>query len=473
VKYDARLVEYSRALKMFPHPGPEHSLNALGPLDGRYAAAVRPLAALFSEAGLIRQRLKVELAWLKALCAEPSFAPAGPLEEDESAFLDALEGGLGLDAAERVKALERETRHDVKAAELYLAERFNEHAALGARIPILHFACTSWDINSSAYGVMLKQARDEILRPALGSVAARLESMAREHAGQPMLARTHGQPASPTTLGKELAVFVHRLKRQRAVFDRIPVLAKCSGATGNYNAHYAACPQVDWPDFSRRFLAGLGLEQNPVTTQIEPYDWLSEYCDALARINRILINFSRDAWTYVSLGYFRQKAVSGEAGSSTMPHKVNPINLENAEGNLGLSNALLAHFSSKLPISRLQRDLSDSTVLRNLGVALGHALLAFTEVGKALEKISPDPQRMAADLDGAWETLTEAVQTVMRAHGMQDAYEKLKSFSRNQNVTQTSLHEFIREIELPEAVRDELLALTPARYTGIAGALAE
>lgn len=473
MKYDARLVEYSRALKMPPHPSPEHSPDALGPLDGRYAAAVRPLAALFSEAGLIRQRLKVELAWLKALCAEPSFAPAAPLEDHESAFLDALEGGLGLAAAKRVKALEQETRHDVKAAELYLAERFNEHAALGTRIPILHFACTSWDINSSAYGVMLKQARDEILRPALGSVTARLESMAREHAGLPMLARTHGQPASPTTLGKELAVFVHRLKRQLAVFDRVPVLAKCSGATGNYNAHYAACPQLDWPDFSRRFLAGLGLEQNPVTTQIEPYDWLSEYCDALARINRILIDFSRDAWTYVSLGYFRQKAVSGEAGSSTMPHKVNPINLENAEGNLGLSNALLAHFSSKLPISRLQRDLSDSTVLRNLGVALGHALLAFTEVGKALEKISPDPQRMAADLDGAWETLTEAVQTVMRAHGMQDAYERLKSFSRNQNVTQTSLHEFIKEIELPEAVRDELLALTPARYTGIAGALAE
>ena len=458
---------------MSPHPSSDPALNALGPLDGRYAAATRPLATLFSEAGLIRQRLKVELAWLKALCAEPSFTPAPPLDEDESAFLDALESNLGLAAAQRVKALEQQTRHDVKAAELYLAERFAEHGALAGRIPILHFACTSWDINSSAYGVMLKRAREEILSPALDSVVAQLESMAREHAGQPMLARTHGQPASPTTLGKELAVFVHRLKRQLAVLGDVPVLAKCSGATGNYNAHYAACPQVNWPDFSRRFLAGLGLEQNPVTTQIEPYDWLSEYCDALARINRILIDFSRDAWTYVSLGYFRQKAVSGEAGSSTMPHKVNPINLENAEGNLGLSNALLGHFSSKLPVSRLQRDLSDSTVLRNLGVALGHALLAWMEVGKALEKISPDPQRMGADLDGAWETLTEAVQTVMRAHGLEDAYERLKDFSRNQNVTKESLQSFIKDTELPKAVRDELLALTPADYTGIARKLAE
>lgn len=458
---------------MPPRSNPELSPDSLGPLDGRYAAAVRPLAALFSETGLILQRLKIELAWLKALCAEPSFAPAAPLEKDESDFLDALEGGLGLAAAQRVKELEQETRHDVKAAELYLAERFAGHDAIQARIPILHFACTSWDINSSAYGVMLKQAREEILRPALSGVVAQLQSMAREHAGQPMLARTHGQPASPTTLGKELAVFAHRLKRQLTIFSSIPVLAKCSGATGNYNAHYAACPQVDWPDFSRRFLAGLGLEQNPVTTQIEPYDWLSEYCDALARINRILIDFSRDAWAYVSLGYFRQKAVSGEAGSSTMPHKVNPINLENAEGNLGLSNALLEHFSSKLPISRLQRDLSDSTVLRNLGVALGHALLAWKEMGKALEKISPDPQRMAADLDGAWETLTEAVQTVMRAHGAQDAYEKLKHLSRNQNITRAYLHDFIRKTELPKAVRDELLALTPASYTGIAKALAE
>ena len=458
---------------MCPHSSPDDPLNALGPLDGRYAAAARPLAEVFSEAGLIRQRLKVELAWLRALCAEPAFTPAAPLSEEETAFLDALEASLDLAAAQRVKELEQQTRHDVKAVELYLAERFAELDSLKPRIPMLHFACTSWDINSSAYGVMLRRAREEILRPALDALTGQLESMARDHAGLPMLARTHGQPASPTTLGKEMAVFVHRLRRQLGVLDGVPLLAKCSGATGNYNAHYAACPEVDWPEFSRRFLAGLGLEQNPVTTQIEPYDWLSEYCDALARINRILIDFSRDAWTYVSLGYFRQKAVSGEAGSSTMPHKVNPINLENAEGNLGLSNALLEHFSAKLPISRLQRDLSDSTVLRNLGVALGHALLAFGEIGKALEKISPDPQRMQADLDSAWETLAEAVQTVMRAHGCSDAYEKLKNFSRNQNVTRESLRHFIREIELPDEVRDELLALTPACYTGIAGKLAE
>ncbi|WP_446831827.1 adenylosuccinate lyase [Candidatus Foliamicus sp.] len=458
---------------MCPHPRLDHSLDALGPLDGRYAAATSPLAELFSERGLILQRLKVELAWLRALCAEPSFTPALPLAAEESAFLDALEEELELDAAQRVKALETQTRHDVKAVELYLAERFGALDALQKRIPILHFACTSWDINSSAYGLMLKQAREGVLAPTLETLIGRLAAMAREHAGLPMLARTHGQPASPTTLGKELAVFAHRLRRQLDVFNNVPVLAKCSGATGNYNAHYAACPDVDWPDFSRRFLAGLGLEQNPVTTQIEPYDWLSEYCDALARINRILIDFCRDAWTYVSLGYFRQKAARGETGSSTMPHKVNPINLENAEGNLGVSNALLDHFSSKLPVSRLQRDLSDSTVLRNLGVALGHALLAWTEVGKALEKISPDPGRMAADLDGAWETLAEAVQTVMRAHGCADAYERLKDFSRNQNITEKSLRDFIGTIEIPDAARQELLALTPARYTGIARKLAE
>ncbi len=456
------------------HASPEHSLNALGPLDGRYAAAVLPLAALFSEAGLIRQRLKVELAWLRALCAEPSFTPAAPLDAGEAAFLDALEDDLGgLAAARRVKELEARTRHDVKAVELYLAERFAEFDSLKRRIPILHFACTSWDINSSAYGVILRQAREQVLKPTLKELIGRLAAMAREHAGLPMLARTHGQPASPTTLGKELAVFAHRLERQLAVLGSIEVLAKCSGATGNYNAHYIACPQVDWPGFSRRFLEGLGLRQNPVTTQIEPYDWLAEHCHALARINRILVDFSRDAWTYVSLGYFRQKAVRGEAGSSTMPHKVNPIHLENAEGNLGLSNALLEHFASKLQVSRLQRDLSDSTVLRNLGVALGHAVLAWTEVARALDNISPDPQRMEADLDSAWETLAEAVQTVMRAHGCPDAYEKLKSFSRNQKVTRKSLHRFLTEIELPEAARDALLALTPSRYTGIAGKLAD
>ena len=458
---------------MHPHPSPASSLTALGPLDGRYAVTVRPLALLFSEQGLIQQRLKVELAWLRALCAEKSFAPAPSLTNEESAFLDALEGDPGLRAAERVKELEQQTRHDVKAVELYLAERLREHDSLKNLVPLLHFACTSWDINSSAYGLMLAQARVEILSPALEALIGQLQRMAREHASLPMLARTHGQPASPTTLGKELAVFVHRLKRQLGGFSDIPAMAKCSGATGNYNAHYAACPELDWPEFSHRFLLGLGLEQNPVTTQIEPYDWVAEYCDALARINRILIDLSQDAWNYVAMGYFRQKAVRGEAGSSTMPHKVNPINLENAEGNLGLSNALLGHFSAKLPVSRLQRDLSDSTVLRNLGVALGHALLAWTQLHKGLDKVSPDARKMAAHLDGAWETLTEAVQTVMRAHGCEDAYDRLYLFSRNQEVTRDTLHELIRTIELPDEARKALLALTPAGYTGIAGKLAE
>ena len=450
-----------------------NSLTALGPLDGRYAEAVRPLAELFSEQGLIRQRLKVELAWLRALCAEEAFGPAAPLTADETAFLDALEQDLGAPAAERVKELEQQTRHDVKAVELYLAERLSGHDSLAGRIPLLHFACTSWDINSSAYGIMLAGARSEVLTPVLEALIGQLRCMARDHAGLPMLARTHGQPASPTTLGKELAVFAHRLQRQLAVFGDVPAMAKCSGATGNYNAHYAACPGVDWPDFSRRFLSGLGLAQNPVTTQIEPYDWVAEYCDALARINRILIDLCRDAWTYISLGYFRQKAVSGETGSSTMPHKVNPINLENAEGNLGLSNALLGHFSEKLPVSRLQRDLSDSTVLRNLGVAFGHALVAWTEVQKGLDKLSPDESRMSEDLDSAWETLAEAVQTVMRAHGCENAYEQLKDMSRNQIVTRVSLHDFLSKTELPDAAREALLALTPATYTGIAKKLAE
>ena len=458
---------------MSRYSSPANSLTALGPLDGRYAETVRPLSELFSEQGLIQQRLKVELAWLRALCAEQAFEPAAALSNEEAAFLDALELDLGLPAAERVKQLELETRHDVKAVELYLAERLREHDSLARRIPLLHFACTSWDINSSAYGIMLARARSEILVPVLEALIGQLQCMAREHAGLAMLARTHGQPASPTTLGKELAVFVHRLKRQLAVFGQVPAMAKCSGATGNYNAHYAACPDVDWPDFSRRFLAGLGLEQNPVTTQIEPYDWVAEYCDALARINRILIDLSRDTWTYISMGYFRQKAVRGETGSSTMPHKVNPINLENAEGNLGLSNALLGHFSEKLPVSRLQRDLSDSTVLRNLGVALGHALAAWTEVQKGLDKLSPDERKMAQDLDSAWETLAEAVQTVMRAHGCEDAYDRLKVFSRNQVVTRESLQDFLSKEELPNAARDALLALTPATYTGIAEKLAE
>ncbi len=458
---------------MSRYSSPVISLSALGPLDGRYAEAVRPLAELFSEQGLIRQRLKVELAWLRALCAEEAFEPAPPLSAGETAFLNDLEAGLGPAAAERVKELEQQTRHDVKAVELYLAERLRKHNSLAGRIPMLHFACTSWDINSSAYGIMLSRARTDILAPVLEALIGQLQCMAREHAGLPMLARTHGQPASPTTLGKELAVFVHRLKRQLAVFGEVPAMAKCSGATGNYNAHYAACPDMDWPDVSRRFLSGLGLEQNPVTTQIEPYDWVAEYCDALARINRILIDLSRDAWTYISMGYFRQKSVGGETGSSTMPHKVNPINLENAEGNLGLSNALLGHFSQKLAVSRLQRDLSDSTVLRNLGVALGHALLAWTEVQKGLDKLSPDERKMASDLDCAWETLAEAVQTVMRAHGCKDAYEQLKRLSRNQAVTQESLHTFLGQIELPDAAREALLALTPSTYTGIAEKLAE
>jgi adenylosuccinate lyase len=387
--------------------------------------------------------------------------------------LDSLAEQVGTEDARRVKEIERRTNHDVKAVEYFIAERLAGDAELDRIRPFIHFACTSEDINNLAYALMLRQGRDDVLVPHLRQLLARLETMARQLAAVPMLARTHGQPATPTTLGKELAVFVVRLRQQLSEFRAVRPLGKLGGAVGNFNAHAIAYPAVDWPAAARDFVGSLGLDYNPLTTQIEPHDWIASYCDALARINTVLIDACRDLWGYISIGYFRQQAVAGEVGSSTMPHKVNPIDFENAEGNLGIANVLLRHFADKLPISRWQRDLSDSTVLRNLGVAAGHSLLAWQAMGAGLGKLAPDRARLAADLDGSWEVLGEAVQTVMRRAGHHDAYEQLKKLTRGAAIDQQLLAGFIASLSLPEADRERLLALTPGGYTGLAARLVD
>jgi adenylosuccinate lyase len=448
-------------------------LTAISPLDGRYAAKVAPLRALFSEYGLIHLRTQVEVRWVQYLAAHKDIDGIGPFSPVVSSFLDKLVDDFDRQAAERVKEIEATTNHDVKAVEYYLAESFGDDAELAAIKPFLHFACTSEDINNIAYALMLRRGRDEVLLPALRKVSGRLAELARLTADVPMLARTHGQTASPTTLGKELANVAWRLERQFRLLAEVPALAKMNGAVGNFNAHVVAYPQIDWPAAGREFIESLGLEYNPYTTQIEPHDWVAEYCDALARINTILIDYSRDTWAYISLGYFRQRKVANEVGSSTMPHKVNPIDFENAEGNLGIANSLLGHFSGKLPISRWQRDLTDSTVLRNLGVAAGHTLLACESLLKGLGRLEHDPERIAADLEPRWEVLAEAVQTVMRRHGATDAYEQLKALTRGEAIDQPGLQAFVNGLNLPAEAQDALLALTPAGYTGLAQELAQ
>jgi adenylosuccinate lyase len=389
-----------------------------------------------------------------------------------SRVLDDLAEDVPLEAARRVKAIERTTNHDVKAVEYFIAERLAGDAELDRIRPFLHFACTSEDINNLAYALMLRHGRDSVLAPALRTLVGRLEALARPLAATPMLARTHGQPASPTTLGKELANIAVRLRAQLERFRAVRPLGKLNGAVGNFNAHAIAYPEVDWPRAAREFVESLGLGFNPATTQIEPHDWIAEYCDALARINTVLLDASRDIWGYVSLGYFRQQAVAGEVGSSTMPHKVNPIDFENAEGNLGVANALLRHLADKLPVSRWQRDLSDSTVLRNLGVAAGHTLLAWQSFGAGLGKLAADERRLAADLDQTWEVLGEAIQTVMRRYGHHDAYEQLKALTRGAGIDRDSLRRFVAGLDIPADARERLLALTPAGYTGLAAELA-
>ncbi|MCE7031257.1 adenylosuccinate lyase [Lysobacter sp. GX 14042] len=447
-------------------------LLALSPLDGRYAGKVHALRPIFSEYGLIRARVKVEVEWLLALAAEPAITELEPFSGEAAARLRTLADGLSVEDAARVKEIERTTNHDVKAVEYLIKERLRDDAGLAPALEFVHFACTSEDINNLSYALMLDQARRDVMLPRLDGLLDTLRAMSHEHAGLPMLSRTHGQTASPTTVGKELANVVARLRRQREVLAGLPMPGKINGAVGNYNAHLAAYPEVDWPAFSERFVRSLGLDWQPYTTQIEPHDGIAELCDAQARIDTIAIDLCRDIWGYISLGYFRQALKEGEVGSSTMPHKVNPIDFENAEGNFGIANALLGHFAGKLPISRWQRDLTDSTTLRALGTAFGHALIGYDALARGLGKLSANPERLAADLEASWEVLAEAVQTVMRRHGLPNPYEQLKALTRGQGITPDSMRGFIEGLELPAGARQRLLEMTPGSYTGHAERLA-
>jgi adenylosuccinate lyase len=449
------------------------ALTALSPLDGRYHPKVAQLARQFSEYGLIRARVRVEIAWLVALSDEPRIPEIPAFDAAARAALGAASDNFLPVDAERVKAIERTTNHDVKAVEYWLKERFADIPEIARVGEFIHFACTSEDINNLAYGIMLREAREDVLLPALRNLATTLKRLAHAHAAVPMLARTHGQPATPTTLGKEMANVYARLERQIAAIERVPLKGKANGAVGNYNAHVVAYPDVDWERLAARVVAGLGLEFNPYTTQIEPHDYLAELFDAVARANTVLIDLDRDAWGYIALGYFRQLVADGEVGSSTMPHKVNPIDFENSEGNLGLSNAMLRHFAEKLPISRWQRDLSDSTVLRNIGVALGHALLGWVSLAQGLSRLAVDEARMAADLDANWEVLAEPIQTMMRRHGVANPYEQLKALTRGvTGIDRERLHLFIDGLELPADAKARLKSLTPANYIGKAADLA-
>jgi adenylosuccinate lyase len=448
-------------------------LTALSPLDGRYAGKTQPLQDHFSEFALMRERAAIEVAWLLALASEPSFEALQPFSAATVEELKRAAAEFRIADAERIKAIEATTNHDVKAVEYWLRERFAANREVTSAAEFIHFACTSEDINNLAHARMLKGGRDTVLVPAVDRIIAQLASLATEHAELAMLSRTHGQPATPTTLGKEMANFAHRLKRARSRLAAVEMLGKLNGATGNFNAHVAGAPNVDWPRLAERFVASLGIAYNPLTIQIEPHDALAEAFDAAARLNTILIDLDRDLWGYISLGYFKQKVKAGEVGSSTMPHKVNPIDFENSEGNLGLANALLRHLSDKLPISRWQRDLTDSTVLRNMGVAFGYCLIAYEACLRGLEKLEANPRRIAEDLEGSWDVLAEAVQTVMRAHRIEGSYEKLKELTRGKGgIGREDLHAFVRSLPLPEEAKRRLLALTPASYIGLAPRLA-
>jgi adenylosuccinate lyase len=448
-------------------------LNALSPVDGRYFAKVSALRDTFSELGLIRLRLSVEIEWLKALSAEPSIAEVPAFSADTLTRLDALVAGFSETEAQQVKDIEARTNHDVKALEYWLRQRLSDSGEAQRAVGFIHFACTSEDINNLCYALMVEQSRIRAMLPALDRVVDKLTALAHELADLPMLSRTHGQAATPTTLGKEMANFAGRLRRMRARIAGVPVTGKINGAVGNYNAHVAAYPGVDWPELARRFVERLGLEFNAYTTQIEPHDNLAELLDAYAAANTVIIGLDRDMWGYISLGYFTQRVKLGEVGSSTMPHKVNPIDFENSEGNAGVANALLQHLSAKLPVSRWQRDLTDSTVLRNLGVALGHTLLAWNSCLTGLSLVEASPARMREDLDQAWEVLAEPIQTVMRRYGIEQSYEQLKALTRGKDgVTRNTLHAFIGGLQIPEGEKQRLLTLTPASYIGLAARLA-
>lgn len=448
------------------------ALTAISPLDGRYGSKTASLRAVFSEFGLIRARVEVEIRWLQRLAEHEAITEVPAFSADTNALLDAIVANFSEADAQRVKDIEATTNHDVKAVEYFIKEKFADNEELKAVNEFVHFACTSEDINNLSHGLMLKEGRDTIL-PMMQKIADEIRKLAHEQAALPMLSRTHGQTASPSTLGKEMANVVARLERQIKQIKAVELLGKINGAVGNYNAHLSAYPDIDWEANAETFVTSLGLTFNPYTTQIEPHDYIAELFDAFARFNTILIDFDRDIWAYISNGYFKQKTIAGEVGSSTMPHKVNPIDFENSEGNLGLANAVLAHMAQKLPISRWQRDLTDSTVLRNMGVGMGYSMIAYQASLKGISKLEVNAARLGEDLNNAWEVLAEPVQTVMRRYGIEQPYEKLKAFTRGKAITKDAMGEFIASLELPQSAKDELNAMTPASYVGNAEAQAK
>ncbi len=442
------------------------SLTAISPIDGRYANKVEALRPIFSEFGLIRHRVTVEVRWLQKLSANPAIEEVPVFSDHAMHLLDAIVAEFSIEDARRVKHIENTTNHDVKAVEYFLKKKIAGNTELEAVSEFIHFACTSEDINNLSYGLMLNEARRQILLPQWDALIDRLTEMAHAFADQPMLSRTHGQTASPTTLGKEIANVVYRLKRQHDQLVKVEILGKINGAVGNYNAHLIAYPDLDWEAFAKSFVESLGLTWNPYTIQIEPHDYMAEYFAVVSRFNTILLDFCRDVWGYIANGYFKQKTVAGEIGSSTMPHKVNPIDFENAEGNLGLANAIFEHLEAKLPISRWQRDLTDSTVLRNLGVGIAHSVIAYTSAMKGINKLEVNTEVLLEDLNKAWEVLAEPIQTVMRRYGIENPYEKLKALTRGQGIDQETLKAFIDSLELPDDAKQKLFGLTPALYTG-------
>lgn len=442
------------------------SLSAISPIDGRYGSKTTPLREIFSEYGLIRARVEVEVRWLQRLAANSEIAEVPEFSSGATAFLNAIVNQFNDADAQAIKDIEATTNHDVKAVEYFIKERFKGNPELEAVSEFVHFACTSEDINNLSHGLMLKAGRDQVLIPTLQKIIAAITELAIDNAAVPMLARTHGQTASPTTVGKEMANVVARLKRQLDQISKTKILGKINGAVGNYNAHISAYPSVDWQANAEIFVSGLGLTWNPYTTQIEPHDYIAELFDAIARFNTILIDFNRDVWGYISLGYFKQRTIAGEVGSSTMPHKVNPIDFENSEGNLGLANAILSHLASKLPISRWQRDLTDSTVLRNMGVGFGYGQIAYAAVLKGISKLQINEVALAKDLDNAWEVLAEPIQTVMRRYGIDEPYEKLKALTRGQTITKQVIIDFVDTLDLPSEAKEQLKALSPSGYIG-------
>ena len=442
------------------------SLTAISPIDGRYGSKTQALRPYFSEYGLIHHRVLVEIRWLQALANHPAIVEVPVFSNEANQLLESLITDFSESDAQRIKDIERTTNHDVKAVEYFLKEKVSGNEEIHKVNEFIHFACTSEDINNLAYGLMLKGGRDNVLIPQLEELNSTIIALAHQYAGDPLLSRTHGQPASPTTVGKEIANVAQRLNRQIKQIKSVGVFGKINGAVGNYNAHYCAYPEVNWPELAQQFVESLGLEWNAYTTQIEPHDYIAELFDANCRYNTIVIDFCRDIWSYIANGHFKQKVIAGEVGSSTMPHKVNPIDFENAEGNLGIANAVMTHLAQKLPISRLQRDLTDSTVLRALGVGLGHSMIAYQSALKGLNKLELNHESIAAELDANWEVLGEAVQTVMRRYGIEKPYEKLKALTRGRRINASDMAEFIQGLEVPEPVKQQLLELTPANYIG-------